>query len=96
MELSDPAIFESDHCSQLANPMITITLELTIAYKAFNKELEIQPLWEGVLKQARDEETGEELISPCIEAFGFAMEAAHRQGYHYFGVLFKTAITRLR
>ncbi len=94
-KLSDPSIFGVDHCLQLPEPMITITLELAIAYKAFKMDSEIKPLWEGVLKQAYNEETGEELISHYLEAFRFAMEAAHRQGYHYYGLLFKTAIAQL-
>jgi hypothetical protein len=94
--MSDPNIFGLDHCLQLPELMIVITLELAIAYKAFKMDSEIKPLWEGVLKQACHEETGEELISLYIEAFRFAMEAAHRQGYHYYGRLFETSMAQLK
>ena len=88
----DPKVFGTYHCLELSDDTITITVELAIAYQAFGMESEIQPLWDGVTKQIRDEQAGEELIDLYIRALGLTMDAAHRQGYHYFGLLLKTAI----
>jgi hypothetical protein len=93
---SQPRVFGVDHCLQLPDAMITLTLELAIAYKAFGMHGDIEPLWNGALKHARYEEVGNELIDVYIKAFEATADAADKQGYRYYGLLFRSAIKQMQ
>ncbi|TVY82002.1 Protein SERAC1 [Lachnellula suecica] len=92
----DPRVFGVDHCLELPDAMITITLELAIAYKAFAMNDDIEPLWNGVLKHARYEEAGHELVHDYVRAFEATADAAEKQGYRYYGLLFRSSAKQMQ
>jgi hypothetical protein len=93
----DPNIFGVDHCEELPDAMVVLTLELAIVYKAFQRSHEIEPLWDGVLKQAQLEGEGEEeLISQYATALEVAAEATHQAEYRAYRILLQTSAAKLR